>query len=57
MLSTTFIKNYISVERFSFYKGNSEYLISPYTHFEVKKKEFTRFGKYHLYLSAKKQQK
>jgi hypothetical protein len=37
MLSDTYIKNYLNVERFSFYKESTEYLIAPYTEFTVKK--------------------
>jgi hypothetical protein len=52
MLSQTFIKNYLYIERFSFYKETSEYLIAPYTRFVLKNKILTASGKYHIYLHA-----
>lgn len=52
MLSQSFIRHYLYVERFSFYKESSEYLIPPYTHFSVRKKVRTAQGKYHIFLHA-----
>lgn len=52
MLSESFIKDYLYIERFSFYKESSEYLIAPYTRFILKNKVLTSNGKYHIYLHA-----
>lgn len=52
MLSDTFIKNYLYIERFSFYKGSSEYLIAPFTQFVVRNKIMASTGKYHIFLHA-----
>ena len=52
MLSETHVENYLNIERFSFYKENTEYLIAPYTEFIVKNIENTSEGKVHVTLSA-----
>ena len=52
MLSETRVKNYLNIERFSFYKENTEYLIAPYTEFTVKSITLTKLGKRHITLSA-----
>lgn len=52
MLSETRVKNYLHIERFSFYKENTEYLIAPYTEFTIKNITITKTGKRHITLSA-----
>jgi hypothetical protein len=50
MLAESRIKDYLFIERFSFYKESTEYLIAPYTEFTVKEKTLNN-GKYHIVLT------